>query len=125
MKYPDLRSEMKPVPYSEELPVPQPLKNVAFSDNTSNCDEDHGQQEGDNADCDPTFEARCSSEPHLLTQGDLNDTVRQFNLFKKQLLGSRLKGCNLIHRNGETCSFAIAKMNSRNFSLKNRARILY
>ena len=53
------------------------------------------------------IETRCSSEPHLLTQGDLNDTVRQFNLFKKQaeLLGSRLKGSNLIHQNGETCFF--------------------
>ena len=50
MKYPDLRSEMRPVPYSEELSVPQPLENVAFSDNTSDCDEDHGQQEGESAD---------------------------------------------------------------------------
>ena len=38
-----------------------------------------------NVDCDPTFEASCSSyEPHLLTQGDLNDLVRDFSLSKEQ-----------------------------------------
>jgi hypothetical protein len=35
--------------------------------------------------CDPTFAGACSSnEPHLLTQGDLNDIVRNLNLSKKQ-----------------------------------------
>jgi hypothetical protein len=53
----------------------QPPENVAY--------EDHEQQEGDNVDCDPTFEASCSlSEPHLLTQ-DLSDLVREFNLSEK------------------------------------------
>jgi len=75
---------MRPVTHSEELPVPSPPENVAFSDNASDSDEDHGRQEGENVHCDPTFEAICSSEPHLLTQGDLNDLVREFNLSKKQ-----------------------------------------
>ena len=46
-------------------------------------------------DCDPTFAGVYSSnESHLLTQGDLNDNVRDLNLSKKQdeILGSRLKG---------------------------------
>ena len=43
-----------------------------FSDENSDSDEDRVEQEWDNVDCDPTFEASCSSsEPHLLTQGDL------------------------------------------------------
>jgi len=47
-------------------------------------DDEHGQQEGYNVDCNPTFEASCSSsEPQLLTQGDLNDLVRDLNLSKK------------------------------------------
>jgi len=51
-------------------------------------------------DCDSTFTgATSSNEPHLLTQGDLNDVVRALNLSKKQaeLLGSRLKAWNLLH----------------------------
>jgi len=35
-------------------------------------------------DCDPKFAAACSSnEPHLLTQGGLNDIVRDLNMSKK------------------------------------------
>jgi hypothetical protein len=38
-----------------------------------------------NTDCDPTFAGASSSNaPHLLTQGDLNDIVRDMNLSKKQ-----------------------------------------
>jgi hypothetical protein len=48
----------------------------------------------------PTFDAGCSSsEPHFLTQGDLNELVRDLNVFKKlaELLGSRLKVWNILH----------------------------
>ena len=50
---------------------------------------------------DMEFKPNCfSSEPHLLSQGDLNDLVRDLNLSKKQseLLGSRLKGWNLLQK---------------------------
>jgi hypothetical protein len=76
------------------LPAPKPLQNLAFSDDNSNSDEDHGQQDGDNFDCDWTFEGSFSSfEPHLLTEGNTNDLVCAFNLSKKQaeLFISRLK----------------------------------
>ena len=63
----------------------------SLSDSESS-DEDVGQADN-NIDRDPTFAGVCSSiEPHLLTQGDLNDVVRDLKLSKKQaeLLGSRL-----------------------------------
>ncbi|UYV73879.1 hypothetical protein LAZ67_11001247 [Cordylochernes scorpioides] len=49
---------------------------------------------------DTNFEAGASSEPQLLTQGDVNDLVRDLDLSKKQseLSGSRLKGWNLLHK---------------------------
>jgi len=56
--------------------------------------EDLGQA-NKNMDFDPTCAGACSSnEPYLLTQGNLNDIVRDLNLSKKQaeLLGSRLRG---------------------------------
>jgi len=41
-------------------------------------------QDNNNKDCDPTFAGGCSSnETQLLTQGDLNDTVRDLNLPKE------------------------------------------
>jgi len=56
---------MRPVPLSVQLPAPKPLENLTFRDDNSDSDEYHRWQEGDNFDCDLTFEASCfSSEPH-------------------------------------------------------------
>jgi hypothetical protein len=58
-------SAMRPVPHSEELPVPEPQENLTFGDDNSDSNY-HGQQEGDNVDRDPTFQASySSSKPHL------------------------------------------------------------
>jgi hypothetical protein len=59
-------------------------------------------------DCDPTPAGACySNETRLLTQGDLNDVVRDLNLSKKQaeLLGSRLKCWNLLHQDTKMCFY--------------------
>jgi hypothetical protein len=66
VKYPDMPPTMRSILRKEEFPVPKPPENLAFSD--GNYDSlDHGQQEGDNVGCDPTFEASCSSfQTHLL-----------------------------------------------------------
>jgi len=48
------------------------MENLALSNDNSDSDKDHGQKEGDNVHCDPTFEASSfSSEPHLLTQRNM------------------------------------------------------
>jgi hypothetical protein len=61
------------------------LENLTFSDENSDSGENDGQLEGDNVDFDPTLEANCSSsEPHLLTQGYLNELHYDFNLSKEQ-----------------------------------------
>ena len=68
-------------------------------------DEDVGQT-NNNMDCDPTFAGVCSSnEPHLLTQGDLNDVIRDLNLSEKQaeLLGSKLE--DLLCQNTKVCFY--------------------
>lgn len=87
LKYPNLPSAIRPVPHSQELPIPNPPESVEIEENVSFAEE---LEEKDEAQ-DPSFEL--SPEPHLLTQGDLNDLVRDLNLSKKQaeLLGSRLK----------------------------------
>ena len=52
---------------------------LSLSDSESS-DEDVGQATN-NMGCDPTFAGACSSnEPHLLTQGDLNDIIRDLKL---------------------------------------------
>ena len=97
---------MRPVPYSAELRVPKPPINMTLSESESS-DEDVGQA-NNNKDCDPTSAGACSSnEPHLLTQGDLNDIIHKLNLSKKQteLLGSRLKGWNLLRQETKVCFY--------------------
>jgi len=99
VQYPNLPSAMRSVPHSVELPVSKPPTNITLIDIQSS-DEDVGQAKND-MDCNPTFAGACSSnEPNLLTQGGLNDIVRDLNLSKKQaeLLRCRLKGWNLLCR---------------------------
>ena len=64
---------------------------------------------------DPSFEI--SNEPHLLTQGDLNDLVRDLHLSKNQaeLLGSQLKGWNLLDRGTKVCYFRNRQEDLKNF----------
>ena len=97
---------MRPVPHSAELPLPKPPANMTQSDGESS-DEDVGQA-NNNMDCDPTFAgASSSNEPHLLTQEDLNDIVRDFKLSKKQaeLLVSSLKGWNILLEDTKVCFY--------------------
>jgi hypothetical protein len=78
----------------------QCLQNRTSRNENPDSDEDHGQQEGENADCDPPLEAsRSSSETQVLAQGDLYNIGRDLNLSKTQaeLLASRLKGWNFLH----------------------------
>jgi len=82
-------------------------------------DEDAGQA-NNNMDCGPTFAEACSSnEPHLLTQGYLNAVVRDLNLSKKQaeLLGSRLKGWNLLCQDTKVCLYRRCHEEFKNFFL--------
>ncbi|UYV67878.1 K02A2.6-like [Cordylochernes scorpioides] len=65
VEYSDLPSAMRLVPHSDNIPVAQPPENVIFSDD----DSDRREQQSD----DTNFEAGASSEPPLLTQGNLND----------------------------------------------------
>jgi hypothetical protein len=72
------------------------------------------QYVGETFDCDPTFAASCSfSEPHLLTQGDLNYLVHRLNLSKNEakILASRFKGWNLLQQGTKVCFLATARIN--------------
>jgi hypothetical protein len=94
-----LSPAVRPVPQYAYLTVPNP-GDMTFSDENSDYDESHGQQEGKTSGCDPTFGKSCTpSEPNLLTKEDLNNPVRDFNMSKKQavFIGSTLKGWNLLH----------------------------
>jgi len=87
---------------------PEFLYHPQLSLSDSDSSDENVDQVNKNIDCDPTFTGACSyNEPHLLTQWELNNIVRDLNLSKKQteLLGSKLKGWNLLRQDTKVCFF--------------------
>ena len=109
IKYPNLRSAMRPVPHSDDLPVPTPPVN---KDLLSSSDEEMPSRE-DSAesislkDIESTYSGTSGNEPHWITQEDLNDLARDLYLSKQQseLLASRLKQWNLVQEDVRISSF--------------------
>ena len=109
IKYPNLRSSMRPVPHSDDLPVPTPPVN---KDLLSSSDEEMPSRE-DSAesisleDIESTYSGTSGNEPHWITQEDLNDLARDLYPSKQQseLLASRLKQWNLAREDVGNTSF--------------------
>ncbi|XP_076033585.1 uncharacterized protein LOC143020748 [Oratosquilla oratoria] len=89
--YPDLQSAIRPVLHSSDIPVPQPPSELP-SDDTSNSDDSESQ------DATYTTQLESDKKPHLITQPELNDLVRDLTLTKQQseLLASRLQQWHLL-----------------------------
>ena len=87
IKYPNHRSVMKPVPHSDDLPVPTPPVN---KDLLSSSDEEMLSRE-DSAeslsleDIEFTYSGTSGNEPHWIMQEDLNDLAHDLYLSKQQL----------------------------------------
>ena len=100
--YPNLPSAIRPIPHCDDLPVPIAPQHFTYdSDEELTTEFDHDGE-------DPTYVASDTfNRPHFITQGDLNDLVRDLNLSKKQseLLASRLKGWNLLHEKTKVCYY--------------------
>jgi len=105
VKYPNLTSAMRPVPHSEDLPIPNLPTHLTLEDES---EKEAAIEVPKEEQDDATFETSTPScEPHLLTQGELNELVRDLKLSKKQakLLGSRLRGWNLLQKDTKVCFF--------------------
>jgi hypothetical protein len=104
VSYPNLPSAIRPVPHSTDLPVPAPPSNLPTSSSRSSS----STSENENADDDEPYTTGSHSDaPHIITQCELNDLVRDLNLGKKQgeLLASRLQGWNLLHTDVQVSYF--------------------
>ncbi|XP_050783868.1 zinc finger protein 701-like [Gopherus flavomarginatus] len=90
--YPTIPSAIRPVPHREGPPVPDAPESFSLeSEEEEEEDETSGPEPS--VSQDPHFLPSSSSEPHLITQGELNDLVRDLELpkSKAELLGSRLQ----------------------------------
>ena len=102
--YPDCPSAIKPVTHAAEgIPIPEPPS--SFSDDRSReaCTASTSSEDM-LSDADEPGPSR--KVPHLLSQLELNDLVRDLGLTKEksELLGSRLKEWNLL-QHGVKCSY--------------------
>ena len=106
--YPKVPSAVRPVPHGEALPIHEtPYEFTIDSD-----DEDEGQLTSSfpepRACTDrPYISHGESSAPHILTQDELNDLVRDLELYKNkaEFLASRLQQWNLLQENVRITSF--------------------
>ena len=91
VKYPDVPSAIKPVPHGPGIPVPEPRGEIGEMERSSSTEREESDQDTWNAE-------QSTLEPMPLTQFQLNDLTRDLNLTKEsaQLLGSRLRECNLL-----------------------------
>lgn len=99
VQYPNLPSALRPVEHSDEYPIPTPPESWSLDEEpecaSDSSNEIQTEQETVN---DPDFQTPECSKPHLISQAELNDLVRDLKLAKSQseLLASRLKEWNLL-----------------------------
>ena len=102
VQYPNISSALRPVPHGEGLPVPEPPDSFSLESDEEQQEDESTETETELAISlqDPDFLPSSSSEPHFITQAELNDLVRDLQLPKNkaELLGSRLQQWNLLDR---------------------------
>jgi len=101
VSYPNISSALRPVPHTEDLPVPVPLQQyILDSDDEPTENREKIPQLSTSTDADFTADLQFN-EFHRITQEELNDLIRDLDLFKSkaELLGSRLQQWNLLKEN--------------------------
>jgi len=93
VNYPNISSAIRPVPHTEDLPVPVPHQQyILESDDEPTENQEKTPQPSTSTDADFTVDLQFN-EFHCITQEELNDLLRDLNLpkSKAELLGSRLQ----------------------------------
>jgi hypothetical protein len=112
--YPNCESAMKPVPHDETNPPP--VSPATITDSSSSEDSASDIQTGK----DGIYVPDANISPHLLSQAELNDLVRDLELPKEkaELLGSRLQEWNLLQPNTKVSHFRHRHLQFSSFYLQ-------
>lgn len=99
--YPNIHSATRPVPHSDELPVPTPPESYSIDSEEEPCDPEPSTS------TDPDFAPDVKSEHHKISQNELNDLVRDLELSKAkaELLASRFQQWNYLAENVKVTFF--------------------
>ena len=99
--YQFIPSAIRPVPHTEDLPVPVPLQQyILDSDDEPTEKREKTPQPSTSTDADFTADLQFN-ESHQITQEELGDLIRDLNLpkSKAEMFGSRLQQWNLLKEN--------------------------
>ncbi|GBM17169.1 hypothetical protein AVEN_47577-1 [Araneus ventricosus] len=108
IQYPNIPSAVRPVTHNESFPIPVTPKTYTLQPETDL--EDCEPQPGPSTSTDDDEEYPTDlvhRQPHLVTQPELNDLVRDLELpkSKSQLLVSRLQQWNLLENSVKVSSY--------------------
>jgi hypothetical protein len=109
ISYPDCESALKPAPHDEKNPPPKPPQSLEDSSSSASSDAGETDEEGAVGGCwqDDEFEGEAFQGPHLISQEELNDLIRDLTLSKEkaEVLASRLGEWNLLDPSVKVTAF--------------------
>lgn len=76
IEHPNIPSVIHPVPYGEDLPVPDAPTLLSFESDEESGEEETEKDDNAGLQSDPNFDEAHFSRPHLITQGELHNLVR-------------------------------------------------
>ena len=112
LEYPNIPSAIRPVPHSDELPIPEPRKiDLLSSDNAESIEECSVSEPCTSKN----KKFGITTEPHLINESKLNDLVRNLDLPKVK--AELLEQWNLLQNGVKVCSFCTRQQSLVQFFL--------
>ena len=101
--HPNILSAILPVPHGDGLTVPEPPDNFAMNSDDEDSVSSNSEEQQPSSSRDADNLPSTHSSNHKVTEGELNDLIRDLELPKNkaELLASKLQQWNLLHRKGK------------------------
>ena len=98
--YPNIPSGIRPVPHGDGHPVPDPPDNFAAYSDDEDSVSSNSEEQQPSASRDADYLPSTDSSKHKITDGELNDLIRDLELpeNKAELLVWKLHQWNLLHQ---------------------------
>jgi len=105
--YPNIPSAIWPMPYGSGLPVPESPDNFAIYSDDKESVSSNSEEQQPSASRDADCLSSTDSFNHKITEGELNDLIRDLELPKNkaELLASMLQQWNLLHHSVKVTTF--------------------
>ena len=105
--YPNIPSAIRPVPHGDGLPVPETPDNFAMYSDDDDGVSSNSKEQQPSTSRDADYLLSTDSAIHKMTEGELNDLIRDLELPKNkaELLASMLQQRNFLHQPVKVTTF--------------------